>query len=263
MALEFARQLKIWRGHRRMSQLQLALEADVSARHIAFLETGRARPSRTMVLRLGEALDMPRAERNLMLDAAGFRPAYGMRSFDDDALAPVHRAIAHMIKGHQPYPAFVFDRHWIILDANDSGRSMLAGFGLSDGDSFIEFLLRPGQGATLVENWGDVAVHLSSRFRLEAAHLGGDAVLEEAAASLAREADINSHADHGDLPPVVPVRFRFAGDVFPMFSTITQFGTAEDIALADIKIEMFFPADTATEQFFLQMASGQAGSGSL
>ncbi|WP_168801300.1 MmyB family transcriptional regulator [Rhizobium rhizophilum] len=259
MALEFARQLKIWRGHRRMSQLQLALEADVSARHIAFLETGRARPSQAMVLRLGEALDMPRAERNVMLDAAGFRPAYGRRSFDDETLAPVRHAIAHMIKGHLPYPAFVFDRHWIILDANDSGRAMLSGFGLSDGDSFSDFLLRPGQGMALVENWAEVASHLSSRFRLESAHLGGDAVLDEAAAALAREAGSSSHAGHVDLPPVVPVRFRFAGGVFPMFSTIAQFGTAEDIALADIKIEMFFPADATTEQLFRQMAAGQAG----
>lgn len=259
MALDFAQHLKTWRGHRRMSQLQLALEAEVSARHIAFLETGRARPSRAMVIRLGEALDMPRAERNLMLDAAGFRPAYGRRSFDDAALAPVRRAIAHMIRGHQPYPAFVFDRHWTILDANDCGRAMMAGFGLEDGDNFITFLLRPGQGPALVENWGEVAAHLSSRFRLESAHLGGDRVLEDAAAGLALEADMGIHAGQGDLPPVVPVRFRFAGGVYPMFSTITQFGTAEDIALADIKIEMFFPADEAAEHLFRQMAADAAG----
>lgn len=259
MTLDFAQHLKTWRGHRRLSQLQLALEAEVSARHIAFLETGRARPSRAMVLRLGDALDMPRAERNLMLDAAGFRPAYGRRGFDDEALAPVRRAIAHMIKGHLPYPAFVFDRHWTILDANDSGRVLLAGFGLSDGDSFIAFLLRPGQGSALVENWSEVAAHLSSRFRLESAHLGGDAALDDAAATLAREAGAALHAGTGDLPPVVPVRFRFAGGIYPMFSTITQFGTAEDIALADLKIEMFFPADEAAERLFRQMAAGEAG----
>jgi len=256
MDLDFGQHLKTWRGQRRLSQLQLALEAGVSSRHIAFLETGRARPSRSMVLRLGEALDMPRADRNLMLHAAGFRAAYGRRSFDDEALAPVRRAISHMIKGHQPYPAFVFDRHWTILGANESGQMMLSGFELSEGDNFISFLLRPGKGAELVENWGEVAAHLSSRFRLESAHLGGDTLLDHAAAALSQEAGPSLHAGSGDLPPVVPVQFRFAGGVYPMFSTITQFGTAEDIALADIKIEMFFPADDVTETLFQQMATG-------
>lgn len=256
MDLDFAHHLKTWRGQRRLSQLQLALEAGVSSRHIAFLETGRARPSRAMVLRLGEALDIPRADRNLMLHAAGFRAAYGRRSFDDEALAPVRRAISRMIRGHQPYPAFVFDRRWTILDANVSGQMMLSGFGLSEGDSFLRFLLRPGKGAELVENWDEVAAHLSSRFRLESAHLGGDALLDEAAAALAQEASSALHAGSGALPPVVPVHFRLAGSVYPMFSTITQFGTAEDIALADLKIEMFFPADDATEALFQQMADG-------
>ncbi|MDH4441031.1 MAG: helix-turn-helix domain-containing protein [Rhizobium sp.] len=259
MTADFSLQLRTWRGRRRMSQMQLALEADVSARHVAFLETGRAKPSRAMVLRLGEALDMPRTERNLMLDAAGFRPAYGRRSFDNEAMAPVLKAIRHMICGHAPYPAFVFDRHWTVLDTNDSGLAMLAGFGVATGDSFIDFLLAPGRGETLVENWGEVAAHLASRFRLESAHLGGDPVLDRAAATLGRDPALQGHAATGDLPPVVPVRFRLDGHIYPMFSTITQFGTAEDIALADIKIEMFFPADDATEALFRQMAGGAAG----
>lgn len=242
-----------------MSQLQLALEADVSARHLAFLETGRAKPSRAMVLRLGEALDIPRTDRNLMLDAAGFRPAYGLRSFDSEAMLPVMKAIRHMIRGHAPYPAFVFDRHWTVLDSNDSGRAMLAGFGLAVGDSFIEFLLSSGRGETLVENWGEVAAHLASRFRLESTHLGGDPILDHAATTLGRDPALQTHVTAGDLPPVVPVRFRLDGQVYPMFSTISQFGTAEDIALADLKIEMFFPADDATEALFRQMAESGAG----
>ena len=141
MALEFGGQLRTWRGKRRMSQLQLALAAEVSARHIAFLETGRAKPSRRMVLLLGDALEVPRADRNLMLDAAGFRAAYASRPLDSAAMEPIRKAITHMIEGHSPYPAFVFDRHWRVLDANASGRAMLSGFGLDAGDSFIDFLL--------------------------------------------------------------------------------------------------------------------------
>lgn len=255
MMQDFGGQLRTWRGKRRMSQLQLALVADVSARHIAFLETGRAKPSRHMVLRLGEALDVPRAERNLLLDAAGYRAAYARRPLDSVAMAPIRKAISHMIEGHMPYPAFVFDRHWRVMDANRSGQAMLANFGLAVGGSFIDFLLQPGRGSELVENWHEVAGHLAARFRLESAHLGGDAVLERAAEGLACEAGRGDHGDVGDLPPVLAVRFRAGGMVYPMFSTIAQFGTADDIALADLKIEMFFPSDEACEALFRSMAS--------
>ena len=256
MTIDFGGHLRTWRSRRRLSQLQLALTADVSARHIAFLETGRAKPSLRMVMRLGEALDMPRADRNLMLDAAGFRPAYGRRPLDSEAMEPIRKAISHMIEGHAPYPAFVFDRHWRVLDANGSGRFMLSGFGLGEGDSFIDFLLAPGRGPGLVDNWPEVAQHLATRFRLESAHLGGDPVLERAAAVLGQDVLAVEDGAATDLPPVLTVRFRMAGAIYPMFSTITQFGTAEDIALADIKIEMFFPTDAATEALFRQMAAG-------
>lgn len=257
MTIEFGGHLRNWRGRRRMSQLQLALAAEVSARHIAFLETGRAKPSRRMVLLLGEALEVPRADRNLMLDAAGFRAAYASRPLDSAAMEPIRKAIAHMIEGHSPYPAFVFDRHWTVLDANVCGRAMLTGFGLQTGDSFIDFLLTPGRGAELVENWPEVADHLAARFRLESAHLGGDPVLERAAAELTMAPGGEAEpAKGGDLPPVLTVRFRVGEQIYPMFSTITQFGTAEDIALADIKIEMFFPMDADCEALFRQMAGG-------
>ncbi len=148
MALEFGGQLRTWRGKRRMSQLQLALAAEVSARHIAFLETGRAKPSRRMVLLLGDALEVPRADRNLMLDAAGFRAAYASRPLDSAAMEPIRKAITHMIEGHSPYPAFVFDRHWRVLDANASGRAMLAGFGSMPATASLISCLRPGEALT-------------------------------------------------------------------------------------------------------------------
>lgn len=254
MTVDFGGQLRNWRGKRRMSQLQLALMADVSARHIAFLETGRAKPSRHMVLRLGEALEVPRAERNLMLDAAGFRPAYASRPLDDASMEPIRRAITHILAGHMPYPAFVFDRHWRVVEANGTGGAMLTGFGLGIGDSFIDFFLEPGRGPDLVENWVEVAAHLAARFRLESVHLGGDPVLEQAAHHLAGASSPGEHGKGSDLPAVLDLRFRSGGQVFPMFSTITQFGTADDIALADIKIEMFFPSDEACEALFQQMA---------
>ncbi|WP_395815849.1 helix-turn-helix domain-containing protein [Devosia sp.] len=253
MTDSFGTQLKQWRGRRRMSQLQLALVAEVSARHLAFLETGRARPSRAMVMRLGEALEMPLGVRNHLLDAAGFRAAYGQRTLHSSAMAPFRRAIDHMIQAHAPYPAFVFDRHWLLLDANATGKALLAGLGTRIGESFIDLLLQPGRGPELVENWVEVATHLAARFRLESTHLGGDPVLDRAATELALHLDPARTRD-GDLPPVVPVRFRIGDGVYPVFSTVAQFGTAEDIALADIKIELFFPEDDATDQLFRSMA---------
>ncbi len=256
MTSSFGAQLKLWRGKRRMSQLQLALAAEVSPRHLAFLETGRARPSRTMVLRLGEALELPLGERNLLLDSAGFRAAYGRRPLDSEAMLPFRRAIAHMIRGHEPFPAFVFDTHWRVLDANRAGMAMLAALGLSIGQSFLDLLLEPGRGPELVDNWPEVAAHLAARFRLESTHLGGDEVLAAAASGLAIGLD-PARVPEGDMPPVVPIHFRVGGRVYPMFSTIAQFGTAEDIALADLKIELLFPADDATEQLFVGMSEAQ------
>ncbi|THV25107.1 helix-turn-helix transcriptional regulator [Peteryoungia ipomoeae] len=246
----FAQELKDWRGRRRMSQLQLALAAEVSARHVAFLETGRARPSRGMVLKLGEALDMPLAARNLMLDAAGFSGQFSAKPLDSDAMAPVRAAIRHMIDGHAPFPALVFDRHWVVIDANRPAEALLSLLGLERGDSLLQVLTKPGRGAELVENWAELAGHLVGRLRLESAHVGGDPVLELASVRLAEDPALDGYQPRSEAPPVLPIRLRMGGGVYALFSTITQFGTASDIALSDIKIEMFFPADADAESLF-------------
>lgn len=180
----FGSALKEWRAKRRLSQLELGLTANVSARHIAFLETGRSRPSRSMVLQLGEALDVPRAERNRMLDSAGFRPAWTARAQDNADMEPVRRAIARIIERHDPYPAFVIDRHWTIVTANRSGTMVLAAFGIGAGGSMLEAMLEPGRAAAMIENWPEVAAHMIARLRTESAHFGGDPVLDKAAADL-------------------------------------------------------------------------------
>jgi transcriptional regulator with XRE-family HTH domain len=245
MAHAFGPVLKEWRGRRRVSQLELSLAANVSARHIAFLETGRARPSRAMVMHLGEALDVPRAERNRMLDAAGFRPAFSARKLDGDGMEPVRRAIERVIERHDPYPAFVIERHWKIVTANQMGFTVLGAFGLETGGSMLEAMLEPGRAAALIENWPEVAAHMIARLRTESAYLGGDPVLDKAAAALARDPAL-TRAHPADMPAVIPARYRLGGQVFSVFTTIAQFGTAEDIALADLRIELLFPADEAT-----------------
>jgi len=241
MAHAFGPVLKEWRGRRRVSQLELSLSADVSARHIAFLETGRARPSRAMVMHLGEALDMPRTERNRMLDAAGFRPAFSARKLDGDGMEPVRRAIDRVIERHDPYPAFVIDRHWNIVTANQTGATLLAAFGLAVGGSMLTAMLEPGRAAALIENWPEVC----ARLRTESAHLGGDPILDQAATALARDPAL-TRTHPADMPAVIPARYKLGGQVFSVFTTIAQFGTAEDIALADLRIELLFPADEET-----------------
>lgn len=238
--------LREWRGKRKLSQLELSLSADVSARHIAFLETGRSRPSRAMVMQLGEALDVPRAERNRMLDAAGFRPAWVSRPLSAEDLDPVRRAIARVIDRHDPYPALVVDRHWNIVTANKCGALVLAAFGVAGGDSILSAMLEPGRAESMIENWPEVAAHTLARLRTESAHLGGDAVLDKAAGQLAGDPALLKAPARQDMPAIVPTRYRLGGQIYSVFGTIAQFGTAEDIALADLRIELLFPADEAT-----------------
>jgi transcriptional regulator with XRE-family HTH domain len=119
--------LREWRQRRRLSQMDLALDAEISTRHLSFLETGRARPSRDMVLRLAERLEVPLRERNVLLLAAGFAPVFGERRLDDPALAPARAAVDLVLKGHEPYPAVAIDRHWTLVAANAAIPPLLAG----------------------------------------------------------------------------------------------------------------------------------------
>lgn len=242
--------LREWRGKRKLSQLELSLSANVSARHIAFLETGRSQPSRSMVMQLGEALEVPRAERNRMLDAAGFRPAWVARPLSADDLDPVRRAIARVIDRHDPYPALVLDRHWNIVTANTSGTLVMASFEVALGGSILSAMLEPGRAESMIENWPEVAAHILARLRTESAHLGGDAVLDKAANQLAGDPALQKAAPYTDMPAIIPTRYRLGGQIYSVFGTIAQFGTAEDIALADLKIELMFPADEATRALF-------------
>jgi transcriptional regulator with XRE-family HTH domain len=247
MDAQFQTILKEWRGLRRMSQMELGLTANVSARHVAFLETGRSKPSRAMVIQLAEALGVPRSDRNRMLNAAGFAPAYHTRSLSEPDMAPVQQAIAWMIAKHDPYPAFVVDRHWRLVSLNASGARLFGALGLTVGASLIDAMLDPAVGAVALENWTEVAYRLLVRLRTESAHLGGDPTLDNAAARLAADPAVVGYTPPTPLPAIIPAKYRLPGGATLSFiSTIAQFGTAEDIALSDLRIELFFPADDQT-----------------
>ncbi len=247
MSDSFGALLKEWRGQRRMSQLDLGMAADVSARHISFLETGRSKPSQAMVMHLSETLEIPRTVRNRLLNAAGFSVAYQTRDLGDDELEYVNAAMNWTLDRHDPYPAIALDRHWRVLRANISATAMLANLGISEGASLLDAFAEPGPLRESIENWAEISHHLIARLRTESAHAGGDPVLDAAIASLSASLDPNETEYAGALPAVITANYRTNGMTLKFFSTISQFGSAEDIALADLKIELMFPADAATK----------------
>lgn len=253
MTTQFGDLLRHWREARKLSQLDLGLSANVSARHISFLETGRARPSRAMVLNLGGALEVPRGSRNAMLNAAGFAPSYRTRAMDEAEMGPIASAIDWMLERHMPYPALVLDRRWTIVRTNAMAGLMLGQLGVSADANLLEALLDETGLPALIENWQEVAQHLVHRLRAESAHLGGDAWLDAMAEKLAGCVDGSANAPGAGSEAVIPTRYRLGDVTLSFFSTISQFSTAEDIALADWKIEHLFPADEATRQLLVAM----------
>lgn len=181
----FPESLKIWRKTRRCSQLDLALEANVSSRHISFLETGRARPSAEMILRLGEALSLPLTARNQMLTQAGFAARYPARKWDAADMAPIRAAMEHTLAGHAPYPAIALDRLWTVVRMNAPTRMLFAPLNVGEGDSMLDLVMSDAL-PPLVENWPEVAHHSAQRLRTESAAQGGVAALDRAANHLSR-----------------------------------------------------------------------------
>lgn len=240
--------LKDWRGRRRISQLDLALAANVSARHIAFLETGRSNPSREMIAQLSDALTVPRSDRNAMLNSAGFASTYKARDLDDEDMVYVRSAVSWTLERHDPYPAMAVDRHWRLVQANQSATALFSAVGISVGMSLLDAAISSPSMRKAVVNWPEVVRHMYHRLRTESAHLGGDPILDAAVEKLGQEIRDDSASENAELPAVVPTIYRAGETTLSFFSTIAQFGTAEDIALADLKIELMFPADDFTRE---------------
>ena len=256
MPSTFGPALKEWRNRRKVSQLDLGVMAGVSARHISFLETGRSRPSREMVHHLSEYLEVPISERNTLLNAAGFAAAYRNRDLSDTEMEQVNAAIKWTLERHNPFPALALDRHWNVVQANASAGFMIAAIGLQEGDSMLDAIADRQRMASAVANWDEVARHLIVRLRTESRFVGGDAVLDVAADRLAEGRRARDRHFDGPLPAVIPIEFRVGDGVLSLFSTIAQFGTAEDIALADLRIEMYFPADARTRRALMELSPG-------
>ncbi|HEX2554044.1 MAG TPA: helix-turn-helix transcriptional regulator [Microvirga sp.] len=241
--------LREWRRRRRLSQMDLALDAEISTRHLSFVETGRARPSRDMVLRLAERLEVPLRERNVLLVAAGFAPVFGERRLDDPALAPARAAVDLVLKGHEPYPALAIDRHWTLLAANAAVPPLLAGVdpGLLEGPvNVLRLSLHPDGLAPRIANLAEWRAHLLARLRQQI-ELTADPVLVELLndlRALPGPREPAGGADYGGV--VVPMRLATPHGTLQLFSTTTVFGTPIDVTLSELAVEAFYPADAET-----------------
>lgn len=262
----FGSALREWRQGHGLSQMELGLHAGVSARHLSFLETGRARPSQEMVLRLAAALDLPLRERNDLLLGAGYAPRYPARSLDDAGLAEARRALQFILDMHEPFPAFVLDRSWGIVMWNRTQGLMLRDLHGPSGSpadlNALDMVFAPGPVRESFLNWGEVAGAVLRRLRRQVARVGSADPLRrtwERIRAMPGVAGLSLEEDAGRPPPIlVPMLMREGDVVLRWFSTLATFGAAGDVTLDELVIESFFPGDETTRAFVEEVAR-QAG----
>jgi transcriptional regulator with XRE-family HTH domain len=249
--------LRSWRRRRSLSQLELSLNAGVSSRHLSFLETGRARPSREMVLHLAEELEVPPRERNTLLLAAGFAPLYTERSLQEPEMELVRGAIDRFLRAHEPYPALVVDRHHDLLASNDALGMLLEGVSpelLEAPANALRIALHPRGMAPRTLNFGEWSAHLMQRLHREM-QITADPRLESLHDELAGYPGVELTPPQGVVQAqdiVLPVRLRDGDRELAFFSTLSTFGTAVDITLAELSIEAFYPANAHTANRLLR-----------
>lgn len=245
--------LREWRVRRRLSQLDLAVEAEISTRHLSFLETGRAQPSREMVLHLAEYLDVPLRERNSLLVAAGYAPIFKERPLNDPALESARKTVELILAGHEPFPAMAIDRHWTLVAANKTVPILLAGIDaalLEPPVNVLRLSLHPAGLAPRIANLAEWRSHLFSRLRRQI-EITADAILEELLKELSGYPVLNDNApassqDYAGI--AVPFQLKTESGILSFLSTTTVFGTPVDVTLSELALESFFPADSATAE---------------
>jgi transcriptional regulator with XRE-family HTH domain len=256
----FGPRLKWWREQRGLSQLALAGSAETSQRHLSFLESGRADPSREMVLRLAAVLDIPLRQQNALMLAAGFAPVWRESDLSSPELAQVNGALDHMLAQQEPYPAFVVDRRWNLLRSNGgAGRLVvfLLGAAPQGAVNLADALISPDALRPFIENWDDVAVHFLRSVQADAVADGTTETTEllrrlmsyPGVPPLSRVAPLETHT------PVLSIRFRKGDTRLSVFTTIATLGTPQDVTVQEIRIECFFPADPASGELFRQWAA--------
>jgi transcriptional regulator with XRE-family HTH domain len=257
-SVQFGSLLREWRQRRRVSQLDLACMGEVSTRHLSFLETGRAQPSREMVLHLAEQLEVPLRDRNTLLTSAGFAPVFRERPLGDPDMRPALRAVEAIIQGHMPYPALAVDRHWTLVAANEAMPRLLVGVDpalMQPPVNVLRVALHPSGLAPRTINLAEWRTHLLDRLRRQA-EASADPVLLALLAELRgypapRGARIApAGPDYGGM--VVPFELATGAGTMTFLSTTTVFGTPVDITLSELALECFYPADEVTAAMLRQ-----------
>lgn len=257
--------LRGWRQRRKLSQLALALEADVSQRHLSFVESGRTRPSREMVLKLATCLQLPLRERNRLLLAAGFAPHYPERRLDDPALDAARQAVERVLTAHEPFPALAVDRHWTMVAANRAIAALVAGASpalLAPPVNVLRLSLHPDGLAPRIVNLAEWRSHLLERLEQQITASGDEALAAlhdelrgyPAPARSAPQRPADGAADAACV--FVPLRLTTDVGVLALLSTTTVFGTPVDVTLAELALECFFPADAETRERLRQLTTG-------
>lgn len=255
--------LREWRTRRRMSQLDLALEAEISQRHLSFLESGRAAPSRDMVIRLAERLDLPLRQRNRMLLAAGYAPTYPERPVDDEAFAPAMEAIGRILDAHDPNPALAVDGCWTLIRGNAAVAPFLTGIAepalLEPPVNVLRLSLHPGGLAPRIDNLAEWRAHVLERLRRLAAASGSAEVADlEAELRAYPHPAVRGPVRHDYSHIAVPLRIRAGDALLSFLSTVTVFGTPLDVTVSEVAIESFFPADAGTAAALRDLAAARA-----
>jgi transcriptional regulator with XRE-family HTH domain len=243
--------LRTWRQRRNVSQLELATGSAVSARHLSFIETGRSRPSREMVIHLAERLEVPLRDRNGLLLAAGYAPVYGERPLESEEMTPVREALDRFLRAHEPFPAIVVDRHWNLVAGNDAVGTLVEGVDpelLAPPANALRVTLHPRGMAPRIVNLREWSAHLLERLQRQAG-ISGDPELQRLHDELASYPNVGvetSRAEPAGTDILLPLRLRHAASELAFLSTVTTFGTANDVTLAELAIEAFYPADEET-----------------
>jgi transcriptional regulator with XRE-family HTH domain len=261
--MSFGGLLRHWRGVRRVSQLDLSLNAEISTRHLSCVETGRAQPSREMVLRLAEALQVPLRERNALLLAAGYAPVYRDTGLDAPQLEAARRAVDLLIAQLEPYPVLVLDRHWNTLSMNVGAKRFLALFPDCDSGTphnGVRLVFQPQGLRPFIENWDLVAARIIRRVHREVADNPSDETLKRFLDELLSYPGVPSRWRMPDLdgahPPFLTINYRWKNSILRLFTALTTLGTPLDVGLHELRIETFFPADEATRAFILRLNNG-------
>lgn len=256
---DFGAVLRQWRQARGYSQLDLGLAADVSAKHVSFLETGRAKPSREMVTLLGATLDIPPGERNMLLQAAGYREAYSSLSLDHPDMEPVRRALQYSMDNHNPFPAVVMDQDWNMLMANEGYQKLLSQIilvrpNMPQTQNILELFFDPDGVRPLVENWSDIASLLLQRVHRERVlYKRGTAELLEKLLSYPEIPEDWKRLDFSrSALPMASLKLKLGNISLEMFSSLSMFGTAIDVTMQKIVLEHYYPVDDKTRGFFLE-----------